>query len=104
MLRNVYTSLPCSRIRIAGGKSLISIPDLQSEPTSMYTRTLRKAAHTRRFSISNNSPSGWEVRDEEDSHLIRRRLYQDWHRVERARSAFAREAAGLRDAGWDELN
>ena len=68
----------------------------------MYARILRKAAHIRRFTISNTSPSGWEVRDEQDSRLIRTRLYHDWHRVERAKLAFAMEAEGLRDAGWDE--
>jgi hypothetical protein len=68
----------------------------------MYARTLRKAAHVRRFTITTPSTSGWEVRDEQDSRLIRSRLYHDWHRVERARLAFAMEAAGLRDSGWDE--
>ena len=68
----------------------------------MYARILRKAAHVRRFTISSTSSSGWEVRDEQDSRLIRSRLYDDWHRVERAKLTFAMEAAGLRDAGWDE--
>ena len=68
----------------------------------MYARILRKAAHIRRFTISSTSSSGWEVRDEQDSRLIRSRLYDDWHRVERAKLTFAMEAAGLRDAGWDE--
>lgn len=69
----------------------------------MYARILRKAAHTRRFTVTNSSSSGWEVRDEQDSRLIRSRLYHDWHRVERAKQAFAMEAAGLRDAGWDDV-
>ena len=68
----------------------------------MYARIFRKAAHVRRFTISSTSSSGWEVRDEQDSRLIRTRLYDDWHRVERAKLTFAVEAAGLRDAGWDE--
>lgn len=68
----------------------------------MYARILRKAAHIRRFTISSTSSSGWEVRDEQDMRLLRSRLYDDWHRVERAKLAFAMEAAGLRDAGWDE--
>jgi hypothetical protein len=68
----------------------------------MYRRILRNADHTRRFTITSSGASGWEVRDEQDSHLLRSRLYDDWHRVERARLAFAMEAAGLRDAGWVE--
>jgi hypothetical protein len=69
----------------------------------MYARILRNAAHVRRFTISSTESSGWEVRDEQDSRLLRSRLYHDWHRVERAKEAFAVEAAGLRDAGWREL-
>lgn len=68
----------------------------------MYARILRKAAHTRRFTITSTSSSGWEVRDEQDSRIIKSHLYRDWHRVERAKQTFAREAAGLRAAGWDE--
>ena len=68
----------------------------------MYRRILRNAAHTRRFTITTSRVSGWEVRDEQDSHLLRSRRYDDWHRVERAMLAFAVEAAGLRDAGWVE--
>lgn len=68
----------------------------------MYARIFRKAAHVRLFTISSTSSSGWEVRDEQDQRLLRSRLYDDWHRVERAKLTFAMEAAGLRDAGWDE--
>ena len=68
----------------------------------MYACTLRKATHTRTFTITNTPLAGWEVREEQDSRLISSRLYQDWHRVERAKQTFAREAADLRDAGWDE--
>ena len=68
----------------------------------MYARILRKAAHIRRFTITTTSPSGWEVRDEQDSHLLRSRHYHDWRRVERARLAFSVEAADLRDAGWSD--
>ena len=68
----------------------------------MYARILRKAAHTRRFTITHASLAGWEVREEEDTQVIRRRRYDDWHRVERARLSFAAEAVVLRDAGWVE--
>ena len=68
----------------------------------MYTRCLQKAAHVRRFSITSTTGSGWEIRDEQDSHVIRSVRYRDWHRVERARMAFALEAAQLEESGWKE--
>jgi hypothetical protein len=68
----------------------------------MYTRLFQKAAHTRKFSITSTGASGWEVRDEQDSRVIRWVRYRDWHRVERARMAFALEAAVLEETGWNE--
>ena len=68
----------------------------------MYTRCLQKAAHIRRFSITSTPGSGWEVRYEQDSHVVRSVRYRDWHRVERARMSFAREAALLEESGWKE--
>lgn len=68
----------------------------------MYTRFFQKAAHTRRFTITSEGPSGWEVRDEQDSHVIRRVRYRDWHRVERAKKTFALEALMLEESGWNE--
>ena len=52
----------------------------------MFARTLVKAAHVRRFSITQQPTNGWEVRDERDE-KIRFLHYEDWHRVERARRA-----------------
>ena len=68
----------------------------------MYARLLRKAEQTRLFTISDTDTSGWEVREEENSHVIRQVQYNDWHRVERAMMAFALEALTLQDAGWTE--
>jgi hypothetical protein len=68
----------------------------------MYARTLRKADHERRFSIVSAGASGWEVRHEQDRYVIKRVLYDDWHRVERARMAIAAEAEILKRAGWNE--
>src|ERR1051325_2671406 len=68
----------------------------------MYIRRLQKASHTRKFTITTTGASGWEVRDEQDSRVIRWVRYRDWHRVERARAAFALEAALLEESGWDE--
>src|SRR5262245_52609563 len=58
----------------------------------MYARVFRKAGETRRFTISDAGDSGWEVREEQDSRVISRRRYTDWHRVERARMSFATQA------------
>jgi hypothetical protein len=65
----------------------------------MFTRNLRNADHTRRFSIQ-VTPSGWEVRREEDSRVVRRTELHDWHRVERARRSIALEVTELEAAGW----
>ena len=70
---------------------------------SMYARIFHKADQTRRFTITNaGSGTGWEVRDEQDSQVILNVRYTDWHRVERARMAFASQALNLQMSGWKE--
>lgn len=76
--------------------------DWDIDPDSMYARLLRNAAHIRRFTIRNTSTSGWAVLDERDSQVLKSILYDDWHRVERAKAAFAIEALTLSDSGWIE--
>jgi hypothetical protein len=66
----------------------------------MFQLSLRFADHIRRYSISAVAPFGWEVRFEEDQQVRRRDLYEDWHRVERARSSFEREVQELTERGW----
>jgi len=68
----------------------------------MFTKVLTQAGHTRRFTISEAGPHGWEVRVEEDSTVVRRVCYTDWHRVERASSAIAEQVAQLEEVGWRE--
>ena len=69
----------------------------------MYAKLLRKAAHTRRFTIHQHAESaGWQVVDERDSVVVKYALYHDWHRVERAKQAFAIEAVMLAESGWVE--
>lgn len=68
----------------------------------MYARTYRKAEQERRFSITDRGPAGWEVKDVQDSHIVRCVVYDDWHRVERARMTFAQEGMKLKDDGWKE--
>lgn len=68
----------------------------------MFTKVLTQAGHTRRFTISEAGPLGWEVRVEEDSTVVRHVCYTDWHRVERASSAIAEQVAQLEEVGWRE--
>jgi hypothetical protein len=70
----------------------------------MYDHTIRKAHQIRRFTIVHTNPEGWEVRLEHDSQLIRSSHYTDWHRVERARMMFARDAMLLEEAGWTDYS
>ena len=71
----------------------------------MYERSLSYDWHTRRFQIiAADGASGWEVREEQDSHLVRAKVYDDWHRVERARTIFQAEVTTLEKAGWVDVN
>jgi hypothetical protein len=65
----------------------------------MFTRNLRNAEHTRRFSIE-TTDSGWQVSEEQDSQVVKRVEYHDWHRVERARRSIVTAMDQLQDAGW----
>jgi hypothetical protein len=68
----------------------------------MYARMLRKASTIRRFTITYQQSAGWDVREEQDSRVLRRVVYHDWHRVERASLAFSLEAQALLESGWVE--
>jgi hypothetical protein len=67
-----------------------------------FAKSIKKADHTRRYTIQ-PTPVGWEVREEQDSRVVKRACYHDWHRVERARRAFAIEVLNLRSEGWQEV-
>ncbi len=64
-------------------------------------KNLRYQDHTRRYSIA-TTPTGWEVREEVDSEVVRREQYRDWHRVERARRSIDTRMQDLRQQGWAE--
>jgi hypothetical protein len=66
----------------------------------MFSKTLTQAGHTRCFSVSARHSSGWEVRIEQDSQVVRQVLYTDWHRVERAMGSIEREVGDLEAQGW----
>jgi hypothetical protein len=65
----------------------------------MFARAIHNDQHKRRFSIVQNGRC-WEVMEEQDSRVVRRVLYDDWHRVERARKIFTQEADTLCQSGW----
>jgi hypothetical protein len=54
----------------------------------------------RRFTISESGGDGWEVREEQDSEVVRRVQYRDWHRVERAILRSDEQVSDLEDRGW----
>ena len=68
----------------------------------MFEKELKQAGHTKRFTISQAGAEGWEVRVEQDSHVIRRVCYTDWHRVERAAQLMALQVSELEEHGWRE--
>jgi hypothetical protein len=68
----------------------------------MYTTALRRQLQVRRFTIRHVRP-GWEVRDESDRGVLKRVIYKDWHRVERALAIFEQEEAELEAAGWVKI-
>ena len=67
---------------------------------TMFSKILTQAGHTRCFSVSACQSSGWEVRIEQDSQVVRQILYTDWHRVERALGSIEREVGDLEAQGW----
>jgi hypothetical protein len=75
---------------------------MTSASDTLYFRHLQQEGHSRRLVISTVRPSGWDVREEHDLELVRLVHYDDWHRVERARDWFSRQAAELEDEGWTE--
>ena len=66
----------------------------------MFAKELVQAGHTRRFVVAETDGTGWEFREEQDSRIVRRVHYTDWHRVERALSSIRRRVSELEDAGW----
>ena len=75
---------------------------MPSTRQQLYTRSLRRASDIRRFTISSADSSGWQVREEQNSRVLREARYDDWHRVERARKSFSLRAESLASAGWTE--
>ena len=66
----------------------------------MVNLLLRHAHQIRRFSITEEEGEGWEILEETEGGVVRRVKYDDWHRVERAKTAFEVLADSLRRQGW----
>ena len=66
----------------------------------MFAKELRQEGHTRKFSIKDRGPDGWEVRDEQDDRVLKQVCYKDWHRVERALNMFTITIDDLESRGW----
>ena len=66
----------------------------------MFTRELKHAGHSKRFTIHEIPGQGWEVREESDTEVVRLTRYRDWHRVERARMRIDAEVVALEGRGW----
>ncbi len=54
----------------------------------MLTKERKTAGHTDRVTVTHETGSGWEVKEERDGLVISRVNYLDWHRVERALQLF----------------
>ena len=68
----------------------------------MYQSSFKFDRQTRQFTIRYSEQHGWEVLDAADARVVRRAVYQDWHRVERAMAMIKYQEALLRQAGWRE--
>jgi hypothetical protein len=66
----------------------------------VFEKELTNAGHTKRFSVTDSGPEGWDVRIEQDSRVVREVRYTDWHRVERAMFTMDMQVSELEESGW----
>ena len=69
----------------------------------MFSIALRNADQIRRYSVSVNTPFGWEVTKERDGESPQRVYYRDWERVERTLALFRWEVSELTAHGWQQI-
>ena len=65
------------------------------------TLTFTDQGSDRLLSVRSLAGAGWEVQEERNSEVVRKALYRDWHRVERAMTLFDLEHA-THSAGGSE--
>jgi len=68
----------------------------------MYQSAFRHHQQTRQFTIRYTERFGWEVIDQTDARIVRRAVYKDWHRVERALALIRTEEEALEKRGWQK--
>lgn len=68
----------------------------------MYQSSFTYDRQTRQFTIRYSERYGWEVLDAADARVVRRAVYQDWHRVERAMAMIKSEEVALERRGWQK--
>jgi hypothetical protein len=66
----------------------------------MFTKELTQAGHIMRFVLTEAGWNGWEIRVEQDSAIVSRAHYSDWHRVERALKTIQLRVSELEAGGW----
>ena len=69
----------------------------------IFAKRLFNGGHTREFIVDRTRDDGWEVREAQDNHVVKRARLHDWHRVESAMMRFGIEAMHLERNGWIEL-
>ena len=70
----------------------------------LFAKRLKSHDHVRAFVVDEADDRGWEVRVEQDHHVVTRTWLHDWHRVEGAMRKFALEALQLQRAGWVDVS
>jgi hypothetical protein len=65
------------------------------------SRHLSNETHVHDFMVTQDA-DGWDVREEEDSCILRQAHHDDWHRVERDTWLFDLRALALKENGWIE--
>jgi hypothetical protein len=64
------------------------------------SKEVTRAGRTRRIRVREGQhQTGWEVSVEQDSQVVKKVTYDDWHRVERAVSSFSKDTS---DTGKQE--
>lgn len=69
----------------------------------MFAKQLTRSGHVTRFTVTGARSGGWELIVEQDSRVVRRVSYTDWHRVERALRTVSDQVRDLEASGWREV-
>lgn len=70
----------------------------------MFDVRIASKTHVRHYSAETRSDIGWEIRVEEDRSVCERKVYEDWHRLERSVARMQREVEALIRNGWTRVS